>query len=87
MTVSELRCIARVQTLVREAITSRGLTFREIGRRMGQPNRTPLYRALRGVVTLRTLVRIAEALDYDVVVHFRDRREARFLQGGAHGTV
>jgi hypothetical protein len=71
-----------VAQLVREAVQSRGLSLREIGRRMGQAGFNPLYRAMHGVVTLRTVILIADTLDYDVVIHFRDRRSVSFLQGG-----
>ena len=76
LTPSESRCVLRVRQLVRQAIETRGFTFQEIGRRMGSPSRNPLYRALNGIVTLRTLLHIADALDYDVIIHFRDRRHA-----------
>ena len=71
MTRSEATMRQRVARLVREALDERGMTYEQTGL-----SSTTLSVLISGKsdVRLCTLVRVAEALNYDVVINLRERR-------------
>lgn len=76
MTPSELRVLERVSDLIREMMEEKGLRYEDL-----PIVRSTLARGLSaGNIRMATLVRIADALECDVILNFRQRPAARDVQ-------
>ncbi len=71
MTASELAVRARIASLVRELLNERSLTYAQTGI---PEQRLSAVIHCKVDLKLSTLVRVAEALDCDVVINLRERR-------------
>ncbi len=71
LTSSERRVRERVASLVRELLDEKELTYRETG--LPSPFLWKVLCDTEHDLRLTTVVKVAEALNCDVVIHFRQR--------------